>query len=434
VKWFPALLLFLVFSTGIAEAGAEQQINERLKAGGTVYLSSGIYEIEDPIVIGSNTVLTGDPDAIIRVFPNSGMWFKPSEGIITCTESVKNVEISGFQIDGNCENLPASYASTPGHDHDCEHCIYLRGYSNDYADNILIHDMKLYDSFSDAIQLRLAKNSACYNNFISNCQHEGIFWSSALDSQIYGNQIAGVCSDSARLDNCVNCKVHDNVFFSYSGDHNNGEYEHGESGLQLGDGGASHGYNARTALTATSNIEVYGNTFAANGLKAIVLGSAALASSANVFIHDNKFIGKAELETSGISLEISNSNPSTIERSEKVFSSIFDIRNQDFNFQYPDIQVPINASVSVSEYNNSYNTHSLVYVDGEGLTSVKYEYGGNSTTHYYSINGEKSDIWTGDLPHKGCAVYLPGRFDTSKLTVTCFNSKGYHIRFRCKKS
>jgi hypothetical protein len=191
----------------------------------------------------------------------------------------------GFQIDGNCQNLPSSYASTPGHAHDLEHCIYLRGYSNDYADNIRIHDMKLYDSFSDGIQLRLTKNSACYNNFISNTQHEGIFWSSVLNSKMYNNQIAGITSDCARLDNSINCTIKDNTFFSYSGDHNNGEYKHGENGLQVGDGGVSHGYDARNAPTTTINIEICGNTFANNGLQSIMLGSN---SDNNVYIHDNK--------------------------------------------------------------------------------------------------------------------------------------------------
>jgi Pectate lyase superfamily protein len=59
-------VFFLLFS-GLAAAGAEQQINERLKAGGTVYLSAGVYEIEGPIIIGSDTKLTGDPEAVIRV-------------------------------------------------------------------------------------------------------------------------------------------------------------------------------------------------------------------------------------------------------------------------------------------------------------------------------------------------------------------------------
>jgi hypothetical protein len=403
------------------------QINQAISQADTVYLNSGVYMVDGTISIKSNFMLTGDPNAIIRVSGSSNQWFQGSTGIISCKESLKNVEICGFQIDGNVGALPPEFHhSRPDTSHDCEKLMILGGYSNDYAENILIHDMKLYNAFSDGVYLRFAKNSACYNNFISNCQHEGIFWTSVLNSEMYNNQIAGITSDCARLDNCVNCKVYDNILFSYSGDHNNGEWEHGENGLQVGDGGVSHGYDARNSPTTTTNIEVFDNTFAANGLQAILLGSAALESSANVFIHGNKFIGKAELETNGISFDVSNSNPSTIERSEKVFSSIFDILNQDFSFQYPDTQVPINASVRVTEYNNSYNPYSLIRVTGEGLTSVKYSYNGNSTTHYYEINGENADIWTGDLQHRGNTIYLPGRFDASKLHVTCFNLKGYH--------
>ncbi|MDR3492423.1 MAG: hypothetical protein P4M12_10355 [Gammaproteobacteria bacterium] len=105
--------------------------------------------------------------------------------------------------------------------------------------------------------------------------------------------------------------------------------------------------------------------------------------------------------------------------------SIFDVLNQDFSFQYSNIQVPINAVVSVTEYNNTYNPHSLIFVDGESLSGVKYEYGELATTHYYSINGENADIWTGDLQHTGNAVYLNGSFTAGNLQVTCYNSQGY---------
>jgi hypothetical protein len=144
---------------------------------------------------------------------------------------------------------------------------------------------------------------------------------------MYNNKIAGITSDCSRLDNCIDCKVHDNVLFSYSGDHNSGEYEHGENGLQVGDGGVSHGYDARNAPTTTTNIEIQGNTFANNGLKSILLGSN---SDNNVFIHDNKFIGEAELEQMGVPVEamsgnVSYTNPPTKEMSENIFGYILDI-------------------------------------------------------------------------------------------------------------
>jgi Right handed beta helix region len=360
---------------------------------------------------------------VIRVSSSSSQWFTGATGIISCKESLKNVEVCGFQIDGNLGALPASYANTPGHNKDCERCIIVGGDSGNYADNIRIHDMRLYNSFSDGINLRFAKNSTCYNNFISNCQHEGIFWTCVENSEMSGNQIAGITSDNARLDNCVTCKVYDNVFFSYDGDETNGAYKHGENGLQVGDAGSSHGYDARNKPTTTTNIEITNNTFANNGLKAILLGAG---SDNNVFIHANKFIGVAELETMGISVKgISVSNPPTVQQSEKIFSTIFDILNQNFNSQYLDTETPINASVSITEYNNSYNPHSLVYVVGESLSSVLYTYNGTSTTHYFSINEEKADLWTGDLQHTGGAVYLPGRLNANKLQVTCYNSHGY---------
>ena len=443
MKWLPALLLFLLFGVGVA--GALEQtvsstgsnsdqtiINNALEAvsqsgGGKVFLNAGTYTIDGAVYIGSNTILTGDPNAIIKVSSSSSQWFTGSTGIISCKESLKNVEICGFQVNGNLGALPASYANTPNHDKDCERCILIGGDSGNYAENVKIHDMKLYDSFSDGIYLKFAKNSAVYNNFISNTQHEGVFWSVVIDSEIYNNQIAGITSDCARLDNCVNCKVYANVLFSYDGTNTNGAFKGGENGLQVGDAGSSHGYDASKKPTTTTNIEITKNTFANNGLKAIMLGSN---SDNNVYVHDNKFIGVAELETMGISVKgISYTNPPTKEMSEKIFGSIFDILNRDFTLQYLNKETEINASVEITEYNNTYKPHSLVYVMGEELSSVKYEYGNQSTIHYFSINeGNQSsttDLWEGDLPHKGNAVYLQGTLDKSKLKVIGFNPSGY---------
>jgi hypothetical protein len=246
-------ILFLVTFSGLAKAQEvtlnpcdQNGINQALAAGGTVYLNPGVYEVTGTINIHSNTVLTGSPDAIIRVSPSSSQWFTGSNGIISCSESLKNVEICNFQIDGNLCAFPASYANTPGHDKDCERCMILGGYTNDYGNNISIHDMKLYDSFSDGMQMRFIRNVAVYNNFISNCQHEGVFFTCIDNSQIYNNQIAGITSDCTRLDNCVNCKVHDNTLFSYSGSNNNGAYEHGENGLQIGNAAAIPVLNENT--------------------------------------------------------------------------------------------------------------------------------------------------------------------------------------------
>ena len=430
MRWFPALLFIFILCPGVAEAldltvsptGANNDqiiINDALEAvyksgGGKVVLNSGVYKVDNTVVIWSNTVLTGAHDAVIMVSPTFSKWFIGSIGIISCKESVKNVEIYGFQVNGNLGAFPPEYANSHSpHKKDCMRCIILHGDSGNYADNIRVHDMKLYDSFSDGSYIYFARNVAVYNNFISNCQHEGVFFSVVIGGELYNNQIAGVTSDCARLDNSIRCRIFDNIFFSYDGDNTNGAYKHGENGLQIGNQGFSHGYGSPKP-TVTTDIEVFNNTFVNNGLKAIVLGSG---SDNNVFVHSNKFIGVAELEQMGVSVKgISYNNPPTVEMSEKVFTNIFDILKMDYSFVYPDVSQDLKGNVQVLSYKN----YSLVDVQGEGVTVVKVSYNDTQVTHYI-----EKDVWVGSLSHQGDRVYLPGSFLESNLKVTCISKQGF---------
>jgi hypothetical protein len=224
--------------------------------------------------------------------------------------------------------------------------------------------------------------------------------------------IAGITSDCARLDSSINCRIFDNIFFSYDGTNLNSAYPHGENGIQVGNAGSSHGYDASNKPTVTTNIEIFNNTFANNGLKAILLGSG---SDNNVYVHSNKFIGVAELETLGISVQ--GISP-TVQQSEKVFSSIFDILKMDYNFVYPDVSQDLNCKVQVLSYTN----YSLLSIQGEGLTVVKVSYGASQVTHY-----REKDIWVGSLSHQGNRVYLPGSFQKEDLKVTCISNQGFQV-------
>jgi hypothetical protein len=186
--------------------------------------------------------------------------------------------------------------------------------------------MKLYNAFSDGIYIIYAQNVEVYNNFISNCQHEGIYFSVVRGGgHIHNNRIAGITSDCARLDNCKNCLIEYNLFFSYSGN-SFGAYKHGENGLQIGDAGSSKGYNAAKKGYPTEDIEVRFNTFSDPGLRAIWLHGGK-----NVYIHDNEFVDAAILETMGIPIgDISIDNQPTVEMTENVFDSIFDILDVEF--------------------------------------------------------------------------------------------------------
>lgn len=337
------LFLVILYSVELAQAGEQitlspdgghsnqNQINEAL-AKGDVFLKAGVYEVDNTIVISSNCVLSGDSNAIIRVSSTSSQWFTGAVGVISCKEPVQNVEICGFQMDGNIGSLPKSYAdSRSDRDHDCEKLIILKGYSNQYANNIKVHDMKLYNSFSDGFYIIFGEYVSFYNNVVSNCQHEGFYFSCVKKGAAYGNKIAGITSDCGRLDNCIDCKVYDNLFFSYTGE-SYGAYKGGQAGLQVANTGSSHGYDGSKKPQMTDRVEVTNNTFADPGRQAIWLHNY----DGSVFVHDNSFIDVAGLEIQGISVgdisrNISYDNPPTVEMSERIFSNIFDILDLDFS-------------------------------------------------------------------------------------------------------
>jgi len=399
-KLFFILLLFIYLSqNGLAgeqivlspQGGHsnQKQINEAIKqaatsaSGVSVFLTAGIYEVDNTIIMRSNVRLLGDPDAIIRVSSTSSQWFTGRTGVISCKESLKNVEIAGFQIDGNIGNLPSKFAnSQPGREHDCEKLINIGGYSGDFANNIKIHDMKLYNAFSDGIYIIYADGVACYDNKISNCQHEGIYFSVVRNGYINNNKIAGITSDCARLDNCDTCLVEHNLFFSYGGE-SYGAYKHGENGLQIGDAGSSKGYNAAKKGYPTRNIEVRFNTFADPGLKAIWLHGGE-----NVYIHDNEFVDAAFLETMGVPIgDISIDNQPTLEMTEKVFDSIFDILEVEFTDtgRTDQIEEDIHYTIQKTEsgriaggikivgFKDLINIDGVPYVPDNDSVLVKYE-------------------------------------------------------------
>ena len=92
MKLLLTIILLLLLPLIVSE-GDETQINDLLKAGGTVTLENRVYEITGPLIIHSNTMLKGGSNTIIKVSSSSSQWFTGSNGIISYKESLKNVEI-----------------------------------------------------------------------------------------------------------------------------------------------------------------------------------------------------------------------------------------------------------------------------------------------------------------------------------------------------
>jgi len=447
------LLLSFLLLCGLANAGEQimlssdgshsnqNQINEALK-NGDVYLNAGVYEVDDTIIIGSNRVLTGDKNAIIHVWGGSSQYFVGLKGVISCNEVVNDVEISNIQIDGNIGNLPKNYANSRSDtSHDCEKLIILHGYSNQFAKNIKLHDLKLYNSFSDGCYLLFCENVEVYNNFISNTQHEGVYLSCVKNGLFYNNKIAAICSDAGRLDNCQNCKVYDNYFFSYNGE-SYGQYKGGQAGLQIANSGSSKGYNAANKPQFTDRIEVYNNVFADPGRQAIWLHNY----DGSVFVHDNSFIDTDELETQGIpvgdiSSNVSYDNPPSVEMSERIFNSIFNVMYLDFTTQAGENDTIVfpngknttysKAPWTVEQHLSNGNPSTLVYGDTDGLTKVEFEVNGKKAIHTLMLGERKGlkviytnvSAWDGDISHQGDAIYLNGIVDSKDIKVKCYTPK-----------
>lgn len=452
IKIIPASIFLILLFCGSAIAGQsisiastgttseQNQINEALKTvsnagGGTVYLNAGVYEITGPIFVGSNTHFTGDKNAIIRVSSSSSQWFVGGTGLINDDNSVvSNVEISGFQIDGNLDQLPRHYADYGNGDHNAQRAIYFMGNKKSFMNNIQVHDMDIYDTYSDGIQIAYCYNAQAYNNFISNCQHSGIFFISVIGGVIQNNDVAGITSDCVRLDNCVDNVITKNKLYSYTGDNTNGQGPKGENGLQIADEGFSHG-GGSAKPTHTTNIEVFDNVFANTGWHGVWLDSTGKGYD-NVYIHDNVFLNGKEFTNHGKPVEgvslgniksrifgdsgYSYDNSPSRETSKQVFRTIFDILQADFNYYYPAVSQDLGANAEVIYYNYSIEPYSLVKVEGGDLQAIKYEYGSKSARHFI-----ETDLWVGELHQAGNDLYIPGKFDNTSLKVTVYSKNGY---------
>lgn len=390
------IFLVILYSVELVSAGDETQINHALSSQKVVTLQSRVYNIENTVIINDGNQLIGQADTIFRV---TSPFFTGNKAIISSNGVVNDVLIDGFQIDGNCDAFDSSLASTPGHAHDNEQAIKIVGSTGQFCDNITIRNMQIYDCFSDGIHIRFAKAVHCYSNFISNCQHEGIFWTCVINGLAELNKIAGITSDCMRCDNCVSNIVQYNYFFSYTGNNNNNAVEGYNKGIQIADAGSSKGYDASNKPTSTKDIIVRWNTFANCGTQSVWLDSTGKGYD-NVYIYDNTFVGVAAFVNNGhnITLDITPSNESsmnytnlsgvitpTLEMSKKIFSNIFDILDvefpenatttqtaKDFNYTLKETENgKVAGGIKILGFNNWIVLNNQTYISSMDDTIVK---------------------------------------------------------------
>jgi hypothetical protein len=326
MKLFPAviLLLFLTNSLWVAQAGNsdtitlypveghsnQNQINEALENYDEVILSSNVFEVDNPVIVKSGKKLKGEKGACLRVWNGSDEWNNRYNGVIRFgSENLHDVTICGIEIDGNCDELPASYANFvfpggSGH-HNAWRGIVFSGTSNPesgFMYNISIHDMYIHDFFSDGIRIAYADNVYVYDNVITNTQHECIYFICVRGGIVQNNELEGITSDNVRFDNCVDGKIVYNYLSSYTGDHNNGETKGRHQGIQIADQGRSFDSGNPNQPLTTTNIEITQNTLVGEKKRNFWIDSTGYGVT-NVYIHDNKIVDGESLETDGFGID-----------------------------------------------------------------------------------------------------------------------------------
>jgi len=250
------------------------QINQALKlvaensAYTTVHLKGPFtYVIDAPLLIGSNTILEGDSDAVIKLVDHAG-WDTMVPLIKQMSNSGNtNITIRGFEVDVN-------------HDGNSE-LAKGRGYYNViyfmYTSDVKVYDMYMHDGHGDGLRIKYGSNIQFYNNNIYKLGHDGLFAIECSNVEAWNNTITCRTNSALRVWNTNNVKFHDNFIDSFY------HWSAGGPGIQV-----------ERSKGDMNNIEIYDNVITNTygpGIWLIGTAGAYDPSLSSVYIHHNIFYG-----------------------------------------------------------------------------------------------------------------------------------------------
>lgn len=247
----------------------------------TVYLRGPFtYEIAALVQAGSNTILTGDSTAKMRL-KNSASWAATSDQtapiIGQLVTPIENFECYGFEIDGNDTNQPSPAARGK---------LYYVLMWFVYCNNIKMHDMYLHDALSDGMRMDRGDGLYFYNNQTEKMGHEASYFMRSTNFEIYGNTTLIRTNSAHRLWNTGSGKIYNNVARPYASTSISGN-----PGIQIEHSDITY---------PMKNVEVYGNTLTdcwGEGIWALEYGTGGQDSAKNLYIHDNVITGAGRITT-----------------------------------------------------------------------------------------------------------------------------------------
>ncbi len=232
----------------------------------TVHLSGpNTYIISDSIFIGSNTILEGDPTAVIKLENKAG--WPLEKPLITQIDSSgsQNITVRGFEIDGN-------------HDGNKEKSRG-KGYYNLIhflnCKDIRVYNMYMHDSHGDGLKVAKGSEIKFYNNTVYKLGHDALYIIYCSNIEAWNNKITCRTNSGLRIYNGNHVKFYNNII--------NSEGE-GGAGIEIQKTGSS---------TAMDDIEIYNNLLYETNTAGIWItgyGDAYSKNSAkDIYIHNNKF-------------------------------------------------------------------------------------------------------------------------------------------------
>jgi PKD repeat protein len=175
------------------------------------------YIINNTLYIDNNTILEGDPNAVIKLADSAGWedWKPlieqihslPLNSTIDDNLTVNhNITVRGFEINGN-------YAGNSE--------IKLgQGYYNlivfSHCNNVTVHNMYMHDGMGDGLTVNHCKNVKFYSNSVYKLGHDGMFAQNKCDKvEVWNNRITCRTNSGLRAWNSNHVKFHDNVIDSF---------------------------------------------------------------------------------------------------------------------------------------------------------------------------------------------------------------------------
>ena len=280
------------------------QINQALNyaanhLGTTVYLKGPfVYDIESSCLIGSNTELTGDSSAKLRLAKNVG-WTTAGQGTPIIGQVggmgtvVHDIKIHGFEIDGN------EGAQSGSGGKDLYRLISFQGSSSASVYNISVYNMNLHDAKGEGFRCTFGKNIYYYNNIGNNLQHTCVMYSRVNSGEIHDN-IAHQCSCAGdRLDNCQNIIIYNEQISPYSGVTT---YAKDSKGYALSDAGIQICNAASSPSTSKITIHDCNIMSGVNGILVDSLNDASNVNLYNNIIHDSGYESEAVTKNGGLAI------------------------------------------------------------------------------------------------------------------------------------